>query len=140
MKTAMVLVVITFCFAVAEFARLPNRSMSQADPCTVVIFGACGDLSRHKLTPALYGLAAQTSVARRFAIIGFARTAMNGEAFQQRALDSVTKCAEPSTPNGSQLTDFAKAAYVPGKAEGGRGSMEDETKAAKTMETVYEAI
>ena len=57
-------------------------SISPADPCTIVIFGASGDLARRKLVPALYGLAAQNCLARRFAIIGFARTPMTDEAFQ----------------------------------------------------------
>ena len=41
------------------------------------------------MVPALYGLAAQNCLARRFAIIGFARTPMTDEAFQQSAIDSV---------------------------------------------------
>ena len=53
-----------------------KSSITAADPCTIVIFGASGDLSRRKLVPALYSLAAQNCLARRFAIIGFARTPM----------------------------------------------------------------
>ena len=66
-----------------------KSSITAADPCTIVIFGASGDLSRRKLVPALYSLAAQNCLARRFAIIGFARTPMTDEAFQDSAIDSV---------------------------------------------------
>src|SRR5258708_1856259 len=66
--------------AIAD-APAKKGSISPADPCTIVIFGASGDLSRRKLIPALYSLAAQNCLARRFAIIGFARTSMADEAF-----------------------------------------------------------
>ena len=56
--------------------------MAVADPCTIVIFGASGDLTRRKLIPALYELADCQSLASRFAIIGFARSEMSDAAFQ----------------------------------------------------------
>ena len=75
--------------AVIEAAEPAKQSsITPADPCTIVIFGASGDLSRRKLIPALYGLAAQNCLARRFAIIGFARTPMTDEAFQKTAVES----------------------------------------------------
>src|SRR5229473_1244613 len=86
-----------------------SRSVSPADPCTIVIFGASGDLSRRKLIPSLYSLAAQDCLARRFAIIGFARTPMTDEAFQQSAVDSVKKFSDSSTANGELCKEFAQA-------------------------------
>ncbi len=95
---------------------MKKSSISPADPCTIVIFGASGDLSRRKLVPALYGLAAQNCLARRFAIIGFARTPMTDEAFQKSAVDSVNKFAEASAVNEDQCSEFADAlAYVSGE-------------------------
>jgi glucose-6-phosphate 1-dehydrogenase len=97
-------------------APAKKSSISPADPCTIVIFGASGDLSRRKLVPALYGLAAQNCLARRFAIIGFARTPMTDEAFQQSAIDSVKKFADAGTGNDDQCKEFAQAlAYVSGE-------------------------
>ncbi len=93
-----------------------RSSISPADPCTIVIFGASGDLSRRKLIPALYSLAAQNCLARRFAIIGFARTPMADEAFQQLAIDSVKKFADNATGNDLQCKEFAQSlAYVSGE-------------------------
>src|SRR5580704_3623063 len=92
------------------------RSISPADPCTIVIFGASGDLSRRKLVPALYGLAAQNCLARRFAIIGFARTPMSDEAFQTSAIESVKKFADTNTLREAECKEFANAlAYVAGE-------------------------
>src|ERR1700676_2318218 len=93
-----------------------KSSATPADPCTIVIFGASGDLSRRKLIPALYSLAAQNCLARRFAIIGFARTPLTDEAFQQSAIDSVKKFADAGTAKDDLCKEFANAlAYVSGE-------------------------
>ena len=103
--------------AVAEaFEPVKRSSISPADPCTIVIFGASGDLSRRKLIPALYGLAAQNCLARRFAIIGFARTPMTDDAFQQSSVDSVKKFADSVAVQEQECKEFSKAlAYVAGE-------------------------
>jgi glucose-6-phosphate 1-dehydrogenase len=44
------------------------------EPCTLVIFGASGDLTRRKLFPALYSLAYRRLLPERFAVVGVART------------------------------------------------------------------
>ena len=46
---------------------------SVAEPCTVVIFGATGDLTHRKLIPALYNLAVDGELPTGVKIIGFAR-------------------------------------------------------------------
>jgi glucose-6-phosphate 1-dehydrogenase len=94
--------------------RESGKSMAPADPCTIVIFGASGDLSRRKLVPALYGLAAQNCLARRFAIIGFARTKMTDEKFQESAIESVKEFADANTKS-QECREFSQAlAYVAG--------------------------
>ena len=50
----------------------------KADPCTVVIFGATGDLTRRKLVPALYNLALDGLLPERFALVGAARSEHDG--------------------------------------------------------------
>ncbi len=93
-----------------------KSSISPADPCTIVIFGASGDLARRKLVPALYSLAAQNCLAMRFAIIGFARTAMTDEAFQQSAVESVKKFGDAGAAQQKECAEFAKSlAYVSGE-------------------------
>jgi glucose-6-phosphate 1-dehydrogenase len=97
-------------------AATKKSSATPADPCTIVIFGASGDLSRRKLIPALYSLAAQNCLARRFAIIGFARTPMTDEAFQLSAVDSIKKFGDAGTDNEVQCKEFVQAlAYVSGE-------------------------
>jgi len=100
---------------VAEPEPATSSSIVPADPCTITIFGASGDLARRKLIPALYGLAAQNCLARRFAIVGFARTPMTDEAFQESAIDSVKKFADTNTGQ-EECKEFAHAlAYVSGE-------------------------
>ncbi len=43
------------------------------EPCTIVIFGASGDLTARKLIPALYLLHLEGQMPESFRVIGFAR-------------------------------------------------------------------
>ena len=58
-----------------------------APPCTVVIFGASGDLASRKLIPALYNLRAcgQGDTPAEFAVVGFARRPIALEEFRETA-------------------------------------------------------
>ncbi|WP_431854241.1 glucose-6-phosphate dehydrogenase [Azospirillum sp.] len=53
-----------------------------APPCTIVIFGAAGDLARRLLIPALYNLAARGLLSDRLGIVGVSRNVMPDEAFR----------------------------------------------------------
>ncbi len=48
----------------------PLGPMMQGEPCTLVIFGAVGDLARRKLVPAIYQLAVKNLLAEDFRILG----------------------------------------------------------------------
>src|SRR2546422_750936 len=53
-----------------------------AEPCTVVLFGASGDLAKRKVIPAMYDLATHNALGSRYAIVGFARTPMSEKSFR----------------------------------------------------------
>lgn len=55
----------------------------RAEPCTVVIFGASGDLTYRKLIPALYNLAETGDLPTQFKVVGFARREKSDEVFRQ---------------------------------------------------------
>src|SRR4029078_540781 len=57
----------------------------------MVIFGASGDLAHRKLLPALYSLTSDRLLPARFAIVGFARTALSDDAFRE---EMRAACAE----------------------------------------------
>ncbi len=55
---------------------------------TIVIFGASGDLTSHKLIPALYENFVKKRLPPRTQILGISRTPMSDEAFRKRLLSS----------------------------------------------------
>ncbi len=67
----------------------PPRVGKVGEPCTMVIFGAAGDLTARKLIPALYNLAKSELLSREFAVIGVARAALSNEDFRQKASEHI---------------------------------------------------
>lgn len=59
---------------------LTSRRLPQ--PCTVVIFGASGDLTFRKLIPALYNIAADGDLPAGLTVVGFARREKTHEGFR----------------------------------------------------------
>jgi len=70
-------------------ARELSRTRRTPDPCTVVIFGATGDLTQRKLMPALYTLARIGMLPAESAVVGFARRPMTDGAFRREMAKSV---------------------------------------------------
>ncbi len=71
------------------------------EPCTMVIFGASGDLTRRKLVPALYSLAQQSLLPGGFSIVGAARTPMSSEDFRTRMKEAVHQFLDPGQVDSS---------------------------------------
>jgi glucose-6-phosphate 1-dehydrogenase len=70
---------VTTAFGVEE------ATSERADPCTMVIFGATGDLTKRKLFPALYQLAAEHLLHPHFAVLAVGReTAETDESYRTR--------------------------------------------------------
>src|SRR5438045_253217 len=68
---------------------LSTRGVPQ--PCTVIIFGATGDLTHRKLIPALYNLAADGELPPAITVVGFARREKNDEGFRTELEESTRK-------------------------------------------------
>ena len=66
---------------------LSTRAVPQ--PCSIVIFGATGDLTHRKLLPALYNLAADGELPPAVTVIGFARRPKTDDDFRKEMEDSV---------------------------------------------------
>jgi glucose-6-phosphate 1-dehydrogenase len=58
-------------------------SRSRPEPCTVVIFGATGDLTHRKLVPAIYNLAVDGELPPGVKILGFARREKSDAEFRK---------------------------------------------------------
>ncbi|HEY2163503.1 MAG TPA: hypothetical protein VGH04_05920, partial [Gemmatimonadaceae bacterium] len=52
-----------------------EQARGHADPCTMIIMGALGDLSRRKLLPAIYQLLNEHLVDEEFQVLGVGRDA-----------------------------------------------------------------
>src|SRR6266403_4118231 len=57
-------------------------SRAAPQPCSIVIFGATGDLTHRKLVPALYNLAADGDLPPAVTIVGFARRPKTDDEFR----------------------------------------------------------
>ena len=54
------------------------------DPCTIVIFGASGDLTSRKLVPALYNLYLNDGLPKPYIIVGASRTTLSHDEFREK--------------------------------------------------------
>ena len=59
------------------------------EPCTIVIFGATGDLTTRKLAPALYNLYLTGVIPDSLVIVGAARSEMTHIQFRERIKSAV---------------------------------------------------
>src|ERR1044071_3752172 len=82
-----------------------------AEPCTVVIFGASGDLTKRKLVPALYRLVQERLLPAEFAIVGLARTEMSTEEFRARMKEAVEEFSEAHHVDEEVWNSFAEGLY-----------------------------
>lgn len=71
----------------------PRRPARPADPCTMVIFGATGDLTRRLVIPALYNLARTGTLPENFALIGIGRTAGSAQGWRDHLGDALRSFA-----------------------------------------------
>ncbi|HVH73153.1 MAG TPA: glucose-6-phosphate dehydrogenase, partial [Candidatus Dormibacteraeota bacterium] len=82
-----------------------------AEPCTVVLFGASGDLAKRKVIPAMYDLATHNALGPRYAIIGYARTPMTEEAFRASLGDAARTISEVGPIDPKRWDAFASNLY-----------------------------
>ena len=85
----------------------PLRFDRRVPECAIVIFGANGDLTKRKLLPALYQLAADRRLPAAFAVIGTSRTPMDDDVFRARMRDEVRKFLESGDFDDELWTRFA---------------------------------
>jgi len=101
-----------------------------ADPCTVVLFGASGDLAKRKVIPAMYDLATQKCLGSCYAIVGFARTAMTEDAFRSTLGEAAKSISEVGPIDPEQWNEFAANLYY---SPGDYANQEDYAKLARRI-------
>jgi glucose-6-phosphate 1-dehydrogenase len=70
--------------AVGRACACDARRLGDLNPCTLVIFGASGDLASRKLIPALFRMFCAASLPRPFTVVGCARSRLDDDEFRGR--------------------------------------------------------
>jgi glucose-6-phosphate 1-dehydrogenase len=76
--------------------RPAAEARRQVSPCTIVIFGAHGDLAKRKLLPAIYQLAKDGLLPEGCDVLGTSRQKMDDESFRRLMADAVRASDEIS--------------------------------------------
>jgi glucose-6-phosphate 1-dehydrogenase len=87
---------------------VPNRT---AEPCTVVIFGASGDLTKRKLVPALYNLYRDGLLPQGFSLVGFARRHKSNEQFREEMHEGAIAHSRAKPTDNDEWDAFAANIY-----------------------------
>jgi len=90
--------------------RQTQTPAHQAPPCTLVIFGAGGDLTKRLLMPAIYNLAKDKLLSEKFAIIAVDRTPKPVEAFRDYLAEGVRSFIS-DTASGPATEPFDENAW-----------------------------
>jgi glucose-6-phosphate 1-dehydrogenase len=98
-------------------AEAASAVVRPADPCSFVIFGASGDLTRRLLIPALYNLAAGGLLPDAFCVIGVARKDFSNEAFRTRLEKGLREFATREVDARVAERLFACVTYLQGDFE-----------------------
>src|SRR6266702_212820 len=86
------------------------------EPCSIVIFGASGDLTARKLIPALYQLFIEKQLPSPFRIIGFARREKSDAEWRDELKAALQQFSRAKKVDAAQWEAFAASVnYCPGE-------------------------
>ncbi len=94
-----------------------HRGFAAVNACTLVLFGASGDLAQRMVVPAIFRLARRGLLSPEFRLIGYARSKMTDEEFRRRMRKAVLR--EAGAGDEGAWTDFAaRLSYIPAEYDG----------------------
>ncbi|MCR4340660.1 MAG: glucose-6-phosphate dehydrogenase [Gemmatimonadaceae bacterium] len=109
----------------------PGRGNGVTESCTIVVFGASGDLTQRMVMPAIFRLARRGLLPPEFRLIGYARTRLTDDEF--RALMRQAAVREPREGDEAAWSDFAgRLSYI--AAEYDRGDLQGYGELARRLE------
>ena len=120
----------------AELIRSSSAYGGVAEPCTVILFGASGDLAKRKVIPAMFDLAIHKALGARYAIVGFSRTAMTDDSFRATVGDAAKSISEVGPIDPQQWSDFASNLFY---SPGDYGKPESYAALAKRLQEISES-
>jgi len=92
----------------ADASATAPESRKRAEPCSIVIFGASGDLTARKLIPALYHLFKEKQMPSSFRVIGFARREKNDESWRQELRAALDQFSRTKPVDDKVWAEFSK--------------------------------
>jgi glucose-6-phosphate 1-dehydrogenase len=84
-----------------------QQDLQHTAPCTIVIFGASGDLTSRKLIPALFSLFTQGKLPTPISVVGCSRTALGDTQFREKLYALLPE----NTPAREHWPDFAASIF-----------------------------
>jgi glucose-6-phosphate 1-dehydrogenase len=78
------------------------------EPCSIVIFGASGDLTARKLIPAFYHLCKDKQMPATFRVIGFARRDKTDESWRNELREELNQFSRTQPVDDAVWKEFAK--------------------------------
>jgi glucose-6-phosphate 1-dehydrogenase len=78
------------------------------EPCSIIIFGASGDLTARKLIPALYHLCKDKQMPPAFRIIGFARREKTDESWREELRAALNQFSRTKPVDDKLWAEFSK--------------------------------
>ena len=78
------------------------------EPCSIVIFGASGDLTSRKLIPALYHLYKEKQMPPAFRVVGFARREKTDESWRAELREALDKFSRTQPVDDAVWNKFAE--------------------------------
>ena len=85
-----------------------NGDRKNLDACTIVIFGASGDLTARKLIPALYHLFKEQQMPADFRVVGFARREKTDDSWRAELRAALDQFSRTKPVDEKVWTAFAK--------------------------------
>ena len=85
-----------------------NAERKAVEPCSIVIFGASGDLTARKLIPALYHLFKDKQLPSAFRVIGFARREKTDDSWRAELRAALEQFSRTQPVDETVWTEFAK--------------------------------
>lgn len=82
-----------------------------ADPCTIVIFGASGDLTKRMLMPALFKLYSEDFLPKELTIIGYSRKKMNDIEFRSLMREAIIEFGKKGSLDKKTWNNFKENLY-----------------------------
>ncbi|MEY4385092.1 MAG: hypothetical protein RLY20_375, partial [Verrucomicrobiota bacterium] len=85
-----------------------DHARKAVEPCTIVIFGASGDLTVRKLIPALYHLFKDKQMPPEFRIVGFARREKTDESWRTELREGLNQFSRSKPVDDAVWSAFAE--------------------------------